>query len=132
MKLLSKKWTIIIVAVVALFAFGKYNEAQKAKETKVQPVEEPQIVLTYKEQFDKKNFSELFGYYKPVEKYLKANLNDPSSLEIDKTFNLGMNKDSTFATKTTFRARNAFNALVLQSMYCNIDIDGNLSEVRIE
>lgn len=132
MKTANKKWLLIAAVIIALFAFGKYNEVQQAKDKKEQVVVEPTIELTYQEQFEKLHFDELFGGYKPIKKYLKKNVNDPSSLEIDKTWNLGMTKDSTFATKTTFRAKNAFNALVLQSIYCNIDMDGNLSEIRIE
>jgi hypothetical protein len=132
MKTANKKWLLIAAVIIALFAFGKYNEAQQAKDKIAQPIVEPTIELTYQEQFEKLHFDELFGGYKPIKKYLKENVNDPSSLEIDKTWNLGMTKDSTFSTKTTFRSKNAFNALVLQSIYCNIDMDGNLSEIRIE
>lgn len=130
----KKKWIIILAVVIGLFAFGKYNEAQKAKEKALQPkeVEEVKKPKTYVELFDEKNFSEFSGYYKPVRNYLKKNLNDPSSLEIDKTWNLGMNKDSTFAIKTTFRANNEYNALILQAIYCDIDFEGNLSNIRIE
>lgn len=130
----QKKWIIIgIIALVAL-AFGKYNESKQAKEKAAEPpviakIEKPK---TYREKFDEKNFSEIRGGYKPVREFLKKNINDPSSLEIVNTWNNGMNKDSTFAIKTTFRAKNAFNALIMQSMYCNIDMDGNLSEVNIE
>lgn len=85
-----------------------------------------------KEKFDKKLYNAVSGVYKPIRDYLKENLNDPSSLEIDKTWNLGMNKDSSFAIKTTFRCKNQYNALVLQALYCNLDFDGNITNVKIE
>jgi hypothetical protein len=129
---ISKKWIIIGAIAIALFLFGKYNEANSIKETKITQEIKPVDTLSYVEKFDKKQFNEITGVYKPVRNYLKKNLNDPSSLEIDNTWNLGMNKDSTFAIKTTFRAKNSYNALVLQAMYCNIDFDGNLSEIKID
>lgn len=128
---ISKKWIIIGAIAVALFLFGKYNEAHSKKVETLENIK-PVDTLSYAEKFDKKQFNELRGVYKPVRDYLKKNLNDPSSLEIDKTWNLGMNRDSSFAVKTTFRAKNEYNAIVLQAMYCNIDFDGNLSEIRIE
>jgi len=128
---LPKKWIIIGVIVIAVIAFGKYNEANSQKATKTEAVH-PVEILTYAQKFDKKQFNELSGVYKPVRDYLKKNLNDPSSLEIDKTWNLGMNKDSSFAIKTTFRAKNEYNALVLQAIYCNVDYDGNVSDVKLE
>ena len=131
MKTPSKKWIIIIGIGIILFAFGKYNEAN-AEKTKVEATQEPEVKLTYREEFDKKFMSGWDGSYRPVEKYLKANLNDPSSLEIVNTWNNGMNKDSTFSIKTVYRARNSFNALVKESIYCNVDINGKLSEIRSE
>lgn len=91
-----------------------------------------QRIARFKANFDKKNFSSWDGSCRPVERYLKKILNDPSSLEIVNTWNNGMNKDSTFAIKTTFRSKNEFNATITQAIYCNVDIDGNLSEIRVE
>lgn len=129
---IPKKWIIIGIVAVALIAFGKYNEAHSAKNAEITEVIEPVHVDTYKEKFDKKQFNEISGFYKPVRDYLKKNLNDPSSLEIDKTWNLGMNKDSSFSTKTTFRAKNEYNALVIQAIYCKVYIDGSIDEIKIE
>ncbi len=91
-----------------------------------------QRLARYRQKFDKKFLSSWDGSCRPVESYLKKVLNDPSSLEISNTYNNGMNKDSTFAIKTVFRAKNQFNATVVQTIYCNVDFDGNLSEVNIE
>ncbi|MBC7525854.1 MAG: hypothetical protein H7239_15635 [Flavobacterium sp.] len=129
---ISKKWVIIGGVVIVLLIFGKYNEKNSTQKKTTTQVVNPVDTLNYAEKFDKKQFNEITGVYKPVRNYLKKTLNDPSSLEIANTWNNGMNKDSTFAVKTTFRAKNSFNATVLQAMYCNIDIDGNLSEIRIE
>ena len=79
--------------------------------------------------FDKKYYSEYRATYTPLYDYLKENLNDPSSLEIVKCWNLGLNEDSTFEVKTTFRAKNGFGALTLQTVNCNIDRTGNVLNV---
>jgi hypothetical protein len=127
----TKKWLIIGAVVVALLLFGMYNESKQKAAEKTEPKEAPKV-LTYEEQFNQKHFNEIFGYYKPVQKYLKKNVNDPSSLEIEKTWLVNMNADSTFNTKTLYSAKNAFNATVKESFYCRIDMDGNLYDIKIE
>jgi len=127
---MKTKYIIIGFVLFIFFLIGKFVMPQETKpQEPVKPVEKQ---LTYAQKFDKKQFNELSGVYKPVRDYLKKSLNDPSSLEIDKTWNLGMNKDSSFSIKTTFRAKNEYNALVLQAIYCNVDFDGNISDVKIE
>jgi hypothetical protein len=127
---MKTKYIVIGIVLFIFFLIGKFVVPQETKtEEDIKPVEKQ---LTYAEKFDKKQFNELSGFYKPVRDYLKKNLNDPSSLEIANTWNLGMNKDSSFAIKTTFRAKNEYNALVLQAIYCNVDFDGNLSDIKIE
>lgn len=80
--------------------------------------------------FDEKYFSEYRNSYTPVYDYLHTNLDDHSSLEIIKFWNLGMNADSTFEIKETFRAKNAFGALILQTINCNVDKSGNVTNVE--
>ena len=116
---------------VYLYEYKTGNSLAK-NDYKVQLDGYGQRLARYIEKFSKKNLSSWDGSCRPLEKYLKKNLDDPSSLEIVNTWNNGMNKDSTFAIKTTFRAKNRFNATVLQTIYCNVDIDGYLSEIRIE
>lgn len=130
----QKKYIFIGVAILAIVAFGKYNEAKQAKIKELEPKEVLEIEKpkTFAQKFEEKNFSEIRGGYKPVREYLKKNLDDPSSLEIVNTWNLGMNKDSSFAIKTTFRSKNQFNATVLQAFYCNVDYNGNITEERVE
>jgi hypothetical protein len=125
---MKTKYMIIAGVLLVLFLIGKFVVPQEVS-TPTQTVTQP---LTYAQKFDKKQFNELSGVYKPVRNYLQKNLNDPSSLEIYKTWNLGMNKDSSFYIKTTFRAKNEYNALVLQAIYCNVDYDGNVSDVKVE
>ena len=70
--------------------------------------------------------------YKPLYDYLKTSLNDPSSLQVENSWNLGMNKDSSFEIKTTFRAKNGFGAFTLHTVNCNIDRNGNVANVVLD
>lgn len=116
---------------VYLYAYKKGNSLEK-NDYKERLDGYGQRMARYRNKFDKKFLSSWDGSCRPVEKYLKQVLNDPSSLEISKTWNLGMNEDSTFAIKTVFRAKNQFNAMVLQTVYCNVDIEGNVSDIKTE
>ena len=97
-------------------------------------------VLTYnsrklgiiEEKFEKKYYSSYLGTYKPLYEYLKENLDNPSSLEVLKSFFIGMNADSTFGVKATFRAKNAFGALMMHTVNCNIDKNGEISNVELD
>ena len=90
-----------------------------------------QRLARFTDKFDKKFFSEYRNTYKPIYEYLEENLNDPSSLEITKTWNLGMSKDSLFSIKTSFRAKNGFGALIIQTINCDIDTNGKISNVEM-
>ncbi|WP_163401487.1 hypothetical protein [Flavobacterium fluviatile] len=127
-----KKIIYIIIGFIALGLFARFTQSSTKDEEKQASAKVETETKTYSERFEEKNFDELRGGYKPIKRYLKENINDPSSLEIVNTWNNGMNKDSTFAIKTTFRAKNAYNALVLQAIYCNLDYDGNLTNISIE
>ncbi|HTB53509.1 MAG TPA: hypothetical protein VK718_12120 [Ferruginibacter sp.] len=84
------------------------------------------------EEFKSKYYDEYLGTYKPLYDYLKGNLNDPESLEIVKSFFIGMNEDSSFEVKSTFRAKNAFGALMMHTVNCDIDMNGNVSNVQMD
>ena len=127
---MKKKWIIIIAVVAVLWVIGTLTKKDEKVE-EVATVEEPVVELTYKEQFEKKHADQFYGSYKPVRKYLKEYLNDPGSLEIEAAW-IRQNPDSTFYTKTLFRARNQFNALIKQNIHCDIDMDGNLYNIRFE
>lgn len=132
MKKPTKKWIIILAVILILAVIGQIGELimpekEKPKREIVKPKE-----LSYKEQFQKKHFSSWDGSCRPVEKFLKENLNDPSSLEIERTWLVNMNQDSTFNVKTLYRAKNAYNAIVKESIYCRLDMDGNLYDIKVE
>lgn len=85
----------------------------------------------YQKRFDEKFLTHRYGY-QPLYLYLNESLNDPSSLEIVRSGNLGMNEDSTFSTKTIFRSKNAFGALMLHAITCDISFDGSLSKISLD
>ena len=82
--------------------------------------------------FDSKYYSEYLKTYKPLYDYLQDNVNDPSSIEIIQSWNLGMNKDNAFEVKTTFRAKNAFGTLMIHTVNCDIDNQGNVMNVAFD
>lgn len=127
---MKTKYIVIGVVLFIFFLIGKFVLPKEVSK----PVEAVQVAdtLTYAQKFDKKHLSSWDGSYRPVEKYLEKNLNDPSSLEIVNTWNNGMNKDSTFYIKTTFRAKNEYNSLIMSAIYCNVSFDGDVSGVKIE
>lgn len=85
----------------------------------------------YTKRFDDKYYH-LSSGYEPVFDYLTSTLNDPSSLQIVRAGNTGMNEDSTFSTKSVFRAKNAFGALILHVITCNISYNGTLSNIEVD
>lgn len=80
----------------------------------------------------KNNFvSSWDGSCRPVEKYIKANMNDPDSYKHDKTFVTSLTNGN-FEIKTVFRGKNSFGAMVLNSAYAEVTPDGQVKSFRIE
>ena len=82
------------------------------------------------DKFDDKYYSSYLKSYKPLNDYLQNTLKDPSSLEFVNTEKTGYT-DGVFSIEATFRAKNSFGALVLNSVSCHIDVNGNISNVQI-
>lgn len=74
------------------------------------------------------------GSCRPLEKYIKKQLNDPDSYEHSET-RYYVNDDTTKVNVLTiFRAKNGFGGLILTSYAAELDMSGNilkLSEVRL-
>jgi hypothetical protein len=82
------------------------------------------------EKFDKEFYDKYSKTYIPLDDYLQKTLNDPSSLEyitMDKT---GYT-EGVFSIEGSFRAKNGLGALVVNNVTCNIDINGNISNVQV-
>ena len=81
-------------------------------------------------EFYKKNGSGDFGFI-PVETYLKYNLDDPSVKFARPSTIEGMNANNTFRTRSVYRAKNKYGGLVLYTIYCDVDMNSNVSNVVI-
>ena len=68
----------------------------------------------------------------PVYEYLKKNLDDPGSLEMEGSFQPELNDDGTYRVKTIFRAKNAYGALTKHAIYTNIDTAGNVVKAEFD
>ena len=75
--------------------------------------------------------SSTLGFYF-VERYLKQNIGDPSSLKMEKSYLLSINKNGTFTTETIYRAKNEYGAKTLYTLYCDVDKDENMSNIEIK
>ncbi len=65
------------------------------------------------------------GYEYSIKSYLEENVDDPTGLEIINKIVLGENADGTFSVKVTFRSKNAFGTLIIHTVTCDVDKDGN-------
>jgi hypothetical protein len=67
----------------------------------------------------------------PLIDYLKQSLNDPNSYESE---NLGIDwyKGNSFIITNSFRSKNAFGALMLNKCTATIDINGNVSDFKLD
>ncbi|HBQ9157483.1 TPA: hypothetical protein ND761_002837 [Klebsiella pneumoniae] len=69
------------------------------------------------------NFSRWDGSYRPLEKMIKASMNDNSSYKhVSTVYHLVLNKDSHAIVKTTFRGTNAYGGVVKQTVAARVDI----------
>lgn len=74
-----------------------------------------------------RQFSGWSGANRPLEKIIKTSMNDPDSYDHVKT--VYWDKKDYLIVKTTFRGKNAFGGLVLNSVKAKISIGGNVLEI---
>ena len=71
----------------------------------------------------KDNFSGWDGSYRPLEKLIKASMNDDSSYKhVETVYHLILNKDPHAIVKTTFRGTNAYGGVVKQTVAARVDV----------
>ena len=69
------------------------------------------------------NFSGWDGSYRPLEKLIKASMNDDSSYKhVSTVYHLILNKDPHAIVKTTFRGTNAYGGVVKQTVAARVDV----------
>jgi hypothetical protein len=71
-----------------------------------------------------KQFSSWDGSHYKLEAYIKSTMNDPDSYQHIKTVYL--DKGDYLLVKTTFRGKNVFNALVIDSVIAMVGLDGEV------
>ncbi len=74
-----------------------------------------------------KGFSAWDGSHKKLTEYIKESMNDPSSYDHAATVYQDM--DEYLVVTTTFRGKNAFGAIVKNSVRAKVDVSGNILEI---
>lgn len=69
------------------------------------------------------------GYKYQIENFLEKRVNDPTGLDVMETVVTGENQDGTFAVRAQFRAKNAFGALMMHTVNCDMDMEGNSTHI---
>jgi hypothetical protein len=76
-----------------------------------------------------RQFSAWDGSNRNVEKYIKENMNDPSSYDhVETNYS---DKGTFILVQTKFRGKNAFGAKVLQMATAKVDIEGNILSFKL-
>ncbi|EOS93854.1 putative prophage protein [Erwinia tracheiphila PSU-1] len=71
----------------------------------------------------KNNFSSWDGFYRPLEKMIKASMNDDSSYKhVSTVYHLILNKEPHAIVKTTFRGTNSYGGVVKQIVAARVDV----------
>ncbi|AIX49316.1 hypothetical protein PSNIH1_03200 [Pantoea sp. PSNIH1] len=69
------------------------------------------------------NFSPWDGSYRPLEKMIQESMNDDSSYDhVSTTYRLVLNKDQHAIVRTVFRGKNAFGAIMKNSVTARVNI----------
>lgn len=107
-----------IVLIIAMFnscpSGDKKTTAPKtAKETRTEQIEE--------------HFSKWDGSHRGLTNYIKKSMNDPDSYKHEKT--VYFDRGDYLLVETTFRGKNAFGALVKNSVTAKVDLNGNVIEI---
>lgn len=81
------------------------------------------------DEFKSKFVSSYDGSCKPLNDYIKQQMNDPSSFEHDRTFITPL-LNGNYQVKTIFRGKNAFGGVVLNSVFAEITPSGQILSVE--
>lgn len=132
---------IILIGIVGV-AFDNTLPAKANKETPAiiansPPAKPPEnnyvdsmlnLIKTWKET----NISAWDGSCKPVEDYLKRQMNDPDSYEhIETSYSINTLQDAMDVT-TKFRAKNAYGAKVISQATATVNLDGSVKEFQLK
>ena len=114
----------------SIFKIGNVSEITVLKKGKLQSTigYHSQKII---DEFNKKFISGYDGSCRPVEKYIKSNMNDPSTYEHDRTVVTNL-VDGNFEIKTIFRGSNSFGAIVKTTAYATVSNDGQILSFQTE
>lgn len=99
----------------------KNNEREQAKTAR------EQAAVTHRKERVGEQFSAWDGSHRNLERLIKRNMNDPDSYEHDNT--VYWDKGSYLIIETTYRGKNAFGGIVLNSVKAKVAIDGQVLEI---
>lgn len=80
-----------------------------------------------RDQAIKEQFSGWDGSHRGLEKIIKKNMNDPDSYDHAET--VYWDKGDYLLVRTTFRGKNAYGGVVLQSIKAKVDLEGNVLQI---
>ena len=84
-----------------------------------------------KEDWETQNLSAWYGSCRPVEKYIKNNMNDPDSYEHVETQYRFDRATNSFFVVSRFRGKNAFGGKVLNNAKAYVSLDGSVISFEI-
>lgn len=102
---------------------ARYREQIKAKEEKQRKA---RITAARKERIESQ-FSAWNGAHRNLERLIKESMNDPDSFKHAET--VYWDKGDHLIVKTTFRGRNAFGGMVINSVTAKVNLDGQILEI---
>lgn len=114
-------WAVLIF-IVGFTAFVISNK----DETQRRPTPEKTAAELRAERIEKA-FSPWDGSHRGVEREIKARMNDPSSYEHVET--RYTDKGDFLLVRTTFRGKNAFGGLIVNTWVVKTDLDGNVLQI---
>lgn len=102
---------------------ARYREQIKAEEDRQRKAS---IVAARKERIESQ-FSAWNGAHRNLESLIKKSMNDPDSFKHTET--VYWDKGDYLIVKTTFRGRNAFGGMVINSVTAKVSLDGQILEI---
>ncbi len=127
----------LLVIIVVLFIIASLNTGNVENENttikkpakKIAPPARKTKAELRREKIEK-HFSAWDGAHRGLEKVIKSSMNDPDSYDHNKT--VYIDKGDHLIVTTTFRGKNAFGGVVLNSITAEVDFNGNVLQVYSE
>jgi len=126
-------WGFVIVMVVCiagiygLLAYFKFEEKKPNSVLYQPPKTQEELRQELRQAQIKKYFSGWDGSHLGLTKVIKESMNDPNSYDHVET--KYSDKGEFLIVKTTFRGKNAFGGVVINSITAKVDLQGNVIEI---